>query len=602
MATLTDHLSDSRIAALAAKAILGGLDQYADHFRIITRRARIRFDERDWRGMQADAAERLDLYGRVVSSVIADLRHLLMDRADDRSLWAAMKAVYSGLIEGRDDWDLAETFFNSATRRIFSTVGVDPRIEFVDTDFDTPPTQPRHPLHLVFGRKSSTTELIEEILSSQPLGLSDLRSQARAVAQRIEAHLRDVGALQTVERAEMIDAVFYRGHSAHLIGRLFSGSHLVPFVVVVLNPPDGPVVDAVLLTENQVSILFSFTRAYFHVDVERPHDLVDFLRTLMPRKRLAELYTSLGYHKHGKTVLYRELIHHLARSGEAFERARGAEGLVMTVFTMPGFDIVFKVINDTFPSPKTTTPDRVRGRYRLVFRHDRVGRLVDAQEFELLGFDRDRFSPELLAKLAADCTTSVAIESDRVVIRHAYVERRVIPLDIYVREAAPAAASAAMLDYGTCIEELAAAGIFPGDLLLKNFGVTRHGRVVFYDYDELARLEDCRFRALPGPRSDEEEMAAEPWFAVGPNDVFPEEFRRFVGIDGAPRDAFEEAHSHLFDPAWWCSMQDRVSSGELIPVFPYEQSARLAIQDGRRKAEDGRRRVADGGKQSHTRR
>jgi isocitrate dehydrogenase kinase/phosphatase len=347
-------------------------------------------------------------------------------------------------------------------------------------------------------------------------------------------------------------------------------------VVVVLNPPEGPAVDAVLLTENQVSILFSFTRAYFHVDVERPHDLVDFLRSLMPRKRLAELYTSLGYHKHGKTVLYRELIHHLARSGEVFERARGAEGLVMTVFTMPGFDVVFKVINDTFPSPKMTTPERVRGRYRLVFRHDRVGRLVDAQEFELLEFGRDRFSPELLAKLEEDCTAAVSVEEDRVVVRHAYVERRVIPLDIYVREADSAAAGAAMLDYGTCIEELAAAGIFPGYLLLKNFGVTRHGRVVFYDYDELARLEDCRFRALPQPRSPEEEMAAEPWFAVGPDDVFPEEFRRFVGIEGAPRASFEAAHGQIFDPAWWRSMQDRVRAGELIPVFPYEPGARLA--------------------------
>jgi isocitrate dehydrogenase kinase/phosphatase len=572
---MTDHLSDSRIAALGAKAILSGLDRYTDRFRIITRRARIRFDERDWGGMQLDAADRLDLYGRVVSSVVTDLRHLLADRVGDRSLWAAMKAVYSGLIEGRDDWDLAETFFNSATRKIFSTVGVDPRIEFVDTDFDTPPTQPRHPLHTAYRRRSSTTELVEEILTSHTLGLADPRLEAQRVAQRLETHLRSIGALQSVERAEMIDAVFYRGQSAHLIGRLFSGSHLVPFVMVVLHPPGGPVVDAVLLTENQVSILFSFTRAYFHVDVERPHDLVDFLRTLMPRKRLAELYTSLGHNKHGKTVLYRELIHHLARSGELFERARGAEGLVMTVFTMPGFDIVFKVINDSFPSPKTTTPDRVRERYRLVFRHDRVGRLVDAQEFELLEFERDRFSTELLEKLEADCSSAVAIEPDRVVIRHAYVERRVIPLDIYVREADPAAATAAMLDYGTCIEELAAAGIFPGDLLLKNFGVTRHGRVVFYDYDELARLEDCRFRELPAPDSLEEEMAAEPWFAVGPNDVFPEEFRRFVGIGGAPRLAFEDAHHRLFDPAWWCSMQERVRLGELIPVFPYEQLARL---------------------------
>lgn len=527
--------------------------------------------------MAADASQRLDIYGKSVSEAVTNVGRLLGDRVADKMVWAAMKAVYSGLIQERDDWELAETFFNSVTRRIFTTVGVDHRMEFVDTDFDSPPHEAGQPVYRSYSEPGHIPEVIRAIITDADLDVvyRSLEQDCAIAASVIGEHLRRVGALRVIDRAEVAEPVFFRGKAAYLVGRIYSGSHVLPMVLALLHSAGGVTLDAVLLTENQVSILFSFARSYFHVDVDRPFDLILFLRSLMPRKRVSELYIAIGQNKHGKTVLYRELLQHLASTGERFTVARGTRGMVMVVFTLPGFDVVIKVIKDRFPSPKRTTRGDVRERYRLVFRVDRAGRLIDAQEYEHLSFDAARFSDDVLELLTSECGRSIELANKKVAISHAYIERRVIPLDIYLRDADPDQAAAAIVDYGAAIKELAASGIFPGDLLLKNFGVTRHGRVVFYDYDELTTIDHCVFRALPEPVDSDDEMSAEPWFAIGPDDIFPEEFSRFLGVEGVVREAFLESHANLWTPAWWQLVQGRVSNGELIDIFPYEERLRL---------------------------
>jgi len=303
--------------------------------------------------------------------------------------------------------------------------------------------------------------------------------------------------------------------------------------------------------------------------------LIAFLKSIMPLKRVAELYISIGYNKHGKTELYRDLLHHLAHSDGQFQIARGEKGMVMVVFTMPSYDVVFKVIRDRFSWPKTTTRQTVMDNYQFVFRHDRAGRLVDAQEYEHLKFDRDRFSAELLDELMATAAGNVTVGDNWVSIKHVYTERRVTPLNLYLSEAEETAAGEVVMDYGRAVKELASANIFPGDLLLKNFGVTRHGRVVFYDYDELCLLTECNFREMPEARSFDEEFTTEPWFAVGRNDIFPAEFRSFLGLHGRLRDVFVQAHGDLFSVEFWQQMQARLRAGEVIDIFPYRQSSRL---------------------------
>ena len=305
-----------------------------------------------------------------------------------------------------------------------------------------------------------------------------------------------------------------------------------------------------------------------------PAGIVRFLKSILPRKPVAELYVTLGYNKHGKTELYRDLLRHLDRSGDRFERARGEKGMVMVVFTMPGYDVVFKVIRDRFGPTKTVTRGEVMDRYQFVFEHDRAGRLVDIQEYEFLEFGKDRFAPDILEELLTECSETVALQGNDVVIRHLYTERRVEPLNLFIREAPPERVFEAVLDFGRALRDLATTNIFPGDLLLKNFGVTRHGRVVFYDYDELCAVTDCEFRELP--ESDDEAGGADgPSFFVGPRDVFPQEFLTFMGFPKPLRALFAEAHADLVRPEFWNEMKRRHAAGEVLDIFPYPPERRL---------------------------
>lgn len=569
-------VSASRLSNLAASAIAGAHQLYREDFEKITRRAKARFQRRDWQGAVEDAAERLDLYGQMIDRTEREVRRVLGDRVADEYVWAGTKAVYSGAIAGRDDWELAETFFNSVTRRIFTTLGVNPEIEFVDSDFEPPALDAAERLCRTYQPVGDIAELVERVLAdfAWDVPYADAPADATLAAGRIAAQLRAGGMEERLERAEIIRAPFFRRKGGYLLGRLFTKTSSVPLALALLNTEKGIVVDAALTDEDDISILFSFTQSHFNVDLGPAHTLVRLLKELMPKKPVAELYIALGHHKHGKTELYRDLLRHLRQSDEPFVFAPGVKGMVMVVFTMPGYDVVFKVIRNRIPAIKPITPRDVRDKYRLVFRHDRAGRLVEAQEFEHLEFDRSRFAPDLVEEFARDAGETVMVDEEAVIVHHAYIERRVTPLDLYLRQAPPEDARRAVVDFGQAIKDLAANGIFPGELLPKNFGVTRHGRVTCYDYDELSLLTDFTFREMPAA-SVEEEIADEAWFGVGPRDVFPVELGRFLGL---PDDLYEllgQTHGDLYEPAFWTDMQSRVRAGEIIDIYPYPSSRRL---------------------------
>ena len=571
-------LTEKRIATLAANVIFEALNTYHARYKGITQRAKLRFKNRDWQSMQRDAAERLSLYKDVVDHIERRIKYLLGGRAQNKQVWQHIKAIYSGLIAGNDDWELAETFFNSITRRIFATVGVDIKIEFVNTDFDSPPNQFSAPVYHTYAGQESTADLIERILIGCPLMVpfQNAAHDAAQVAAKIDSRLQDLATSGTIDRIEMVRNVFYRGMGAYLIGRIYAESQLVPLAIALLHLPDGIVVDAVLLDEDDVSILFSFTRSYFHVVVDRPYDLINFLRSILPRKRIAELYIAIGFTKHGKTEIYRELLDHLLVCHEdRFDISPGKPGMVMIVFNMPDYDLVFKLIRDRFEEPKNTTRRKVMEKYDLVFRHDRAGRLVDAQSFEHLKFDACCFSEQLLAELEQEAGSTVHIKNDHLIVNHAYVERRVTPLDVFLARADELAARKIVIDWGHTIKDLAVSNIFPGDILLKNFGVTRHGRVVFYDYDELCPLTSCNIRKLPESAGYDDEMASEPWFFVDENDVFPQEFRNFLGLPEPLQEVFLQHHADLFEVDFWLRAQQAIQAGNLPHIFPYARSCRI---------------------------
>ena len=569
---------NNRLSGQGATAIYRAFSAYRSRFKDITRRAPLRFINRDWHGVRADAIRRLDLYKDAVDRIEIDIRRLLADHAQEKRGWAVIKAAYSAMLIENNDWELAETFFNSITRRIFATVGVDAEIEFVNTDFDTPPTPTTSIIYHTFKGRESTAGLIRMILTDYPrmAPFQDIEYDAQQVAEKIEIHLQKMGTSGKIDGIDMARSVFYRGMGAYLIGRIVSGSTLVPLAIALLNTADGIVVDGVLLNTDDVSSLFGFTRSYFHVEVERPYDLIHFLKTILPHKRIAELYISTGFNKHGKTELYRELLDHMTVCYiDRFNISPGRRGMVMIVFNLPNDDLVFKVIRDRFDTPKKTTRREIMAKYDLVYRHDRAGRLVDAQTFEHLKFDTSCFSPQLLAELKQDAGRTVKIGNDYIIIDHAYVERRVTPLDVFLNEANEPEAQKIVIEWGNAIKDLAVSNIFPGDILLKNFGVTRHGRVVFYDYDELCPLTSCHFKKLPPAYAYENEMDSEPWLYVAENDVFPEEFIKFLGLHPPLRDVFCEHHNDLFEVSFWQQAQQMIQAGELPHIYPYARNCRL---------------------------
>ena len=451
------------LARNAAGGILAGFDGHQRRFRGITRRAPRRQAERDWHGMQADALERLELYEAEVSRVVIGLGHALGDHLRCRACWTAMKTAYAALAAARADHELARTFFNSATRRVFATVGIDPEIEFVEP-MPAWPEDEGPPPYTSHAHGGATAALIRDILAAHPVGAPYRRpdDDADLIARRIDAYRASAWGEQAIDAIEMLDAVFYRNKGAYLVGRIRGGRRLMPLVIALVNEEGGIVADAVLMTVDEASIVFSFTRSAFHVDVEVPARMIRFLKSVMPAKRIAELYLAVGYDKHGKVELYRDLVAHLDRSTDRFEIAPGDAGLVMLVFTLPSYDVVFKVIRDRFGYPKSTTREHVMGRYELVFKHDRAGRLVDTQEFKHLVIPRHRISDDLLAELLHAAGRSVELDGDRVVLKHVYTERRVTPLNLYLRTADEAAGRDAVLDFGRVIKDLAATNTFPG--------------------------------------------------------------------------------------------------------------------------------------------
>jgi isocitrate dehydrogenase kinase/phosphatase len=541
----------------------------------VTRSARQRFEERDWQRGQADALDRLRIFHGFVLSAVADLRPDLDARADARRSWSEVRDGFGRATGAEPNAEIAETFFNSVTRRLFEIVGVDAELEFAQDGTVAAIAAGAEAVHERFERDRDTRDVVLRLLEERRLPYRDAASDATRVAHRVDRFLGPAWGSNRFDAIEALRPTFFRNKGAYIVARIVREGRVLPFVLPLLHGDDGVYVDAVLMREADVSILFSFTRSYFHVAAEEPAAVIAFLRTILPRKSVAELYIALGYHKHGKTELYRSLRRHLEESDDRFELASGDRGLVMIVFTLPGYDMVFKVIRDRFEFPKNTTAVEVRRRYRLVFERDRVGRLVEAQEFHRLGFPVERFAPEVRDELLSLAAKTVRRDGDLLVLNHLYTERRVYPLNLYLREARPAAVRRAVVDYGRAIKELAAANIFPGDFLLKNFGVTRHGRVVFYDYDELCLLTDCRFRRLPVPRNVEEELASEPQFTVGEDDVFPEEFRTFLGLPGPLADLFESHHGELFAPEFWRELQERHRRGEIMDFYPYPQRDRL---------------------------
>ena len=565
-----------------ARTILNGFTAYFAEFENITLSARTRFENAEWRATQEASMRRIDIYKLQVLETIDVVEYIAQDRLHDLDFWAETRDLYAELVRGMTNFEIAETFYNSIFNAVFEHRWIRDDYAFVfSPQGDMPPVDVRRVLNQ-YRTKGDFKAAVANLLFDYGMSLpyEDYDREVMRVSEGMTAALEDAGYDHRAElELHALEHHFFRNKAAYIVGRISGKGLQIPFVLPMLHTEDeersSVYLDACLLGSDIISKLFSFTRTYFMVDASIPSQYVLFLQQLMPRKAVSEIYSCIGHHRHGKTYYFRTASRHMRSTEDAFIPAPGIKGMVMAVFTLPSYEYVFKIIKDRFTAPKEVTHQEVRDKYQLVKRWDRAGRMADTQEFANLVFEVSRFSDELIEELEATCSSHLEINGRALIIKHCYVERRMQPLNLYLKDASDEEVDAVMLDYGNAIKELAAANIFPGDMLLKNFGVTRHGRVVFYDYDEIQPLTDINFRKIPPPRDEFEEMSGQPWYSVGPNDVFPEEFRLFFSGNARARKAFDQLHSDLYEASFWTNLQDKLRDGFVEDFFPYSGKLRF---------------------------
>lgn len=566
--------ANKELIAECSQIIYDGFIRYNQAFYRISRRARTRFEQRDWQGHQQDIVARIDLYEKSVRRIVLALRRTLAEQIQDEVIWSDILQYFGDRLNQVPDADFIKTFFNSVTRRIFGTLGTNNKIEFISTGLSSD----KAALHSLSMRRYPYWDSIEKIFQtiledfSFRVPYDNLKANAKRIEMDIHYYVKkqfktDVDYL----RFEFIDSFFYQAARAYLVGRIILNKGIVPIVIAFKNEDDGITTDAVLMSEREISIVFGYTRSYYFTDPNSVIGTVHFLHSILPEKPIDELYTVLGRLRQGKTERHRIFSEHLNKTTDQFVHADGDKGLVMIVFTLPSYDLVFKIIRDKFGYPKNVTRKEVIDKYKLVSKHDRAGRLIDTQEFLNITFPIDRFSDELLEELFTEASDSVLREDNNVLIRHVYVERRVRPLNIYINEVSKEDSRLAILDYGQALKDLANTNIFPGDLLLKNFGVTHHNRVVFYDYDEVALVTECNFREIPQSNDIIDDMRDDTWYFVDKNDIFPEEFVKFLSMDNELQSLFILFHGDIITAEYWRKIKHQHETGDISLVVPYHR-------------------------------
>ena len=591
---------DSALAYEIAQAMMDGFNRHYDLFRSESAQAKGRFESQDWHGQQRAQRERIEFYDLRVKECTSRLEAVYKAGEQASEVWQQVKLHYIGLLVDHFQPELAETFFNSVTTKILDRsyfqndfIFVRPAVstEYIEnTEPDAKPTYKAW-----YPSEDNLHEIIVRMIGDFDLqpAFENLERDANDILRNVKQRLGQAK-LRANFQVQVLSSLFYRNKGAYVVGKVINGFQEIPFALPILHNDHGQLlIDAALFGEDDLHILFSFARAYFMVDMDVPSAYVQFLRSMMPRKPRAEIYNALGLAKQGKTLFYRDLLYHQRHSTDKFRIAPGIKGMVMLVFDQPSFPFVFKVIKDFYPPQKDTTREQIKGKYLLVKQHDRVGRMADTLEYSNVVFPRERFEDELIAEIQKFAPSQIQIYQradngqSEVLIKHAYIERRMIPLNIYLQEAfdtglddvrAKSQMERAVIEYGNAIKDLVAANIFPGDMLWKNFGITRHGKVVFYDYDEIEYITDCNFRSVPAPRNEEDEMSGEIWYHVGPHDVFPETFGPFLLGNPSVRDVFMKHHAELLDASFWQGHKVKIADGHVHDVFPYEADKRFEVQ------------------------
>ena len=567
-----------------ALALIQGFNKHYKLFRATSKNAKTRFEQADWLGVHKAVRERIRFYDDRVDECVERLHDEFDSQSLDDATWQQVKLLYIGLLLNHKQPELAESFFNSVTTKILHRdyfrndfIFVRPTLSTENIEAEFEPTY-RSYYAVTGGLRGAIRKIVEDFKWQRPF--ADLERDVNYVYRAVQQHLKKMPAREVNFQIQVLGSAFYRNKAAYIIGKAINGSAEYAFAIPVLHDENGQLyLDTILLDAWRIGLLFSLSRAYFMVDMEVPSGFVQFLRSILPNKPRSELYIMLGLGKQGKTMFFRDFIYHLHHSEDKFIMAPGIRGLVMLVFTLPSYPYVFKIIKDVFGASKNMDRATVKRKFMMVKQVDRVGRMADTLEFSNAAFPLNRFDPEVMEELQTLAPSCFEIDGETLIIKHIYIERRMEPLNIHLdrmeRTNNIEGVEHAIREYGSAIRELAQANIFPGDMLWKNFGVTRYGRVVFYDYDEIEYMTDCNFRRIPLAPDFETEMSGEVWYPVAKNDVFPEEFSTFLLASPVLRKIFHKHHRDLLSAKFWQDAQLKIREGHVEDFFPYPQEIRF---------------------------
>ena len=575
----TIALNANPLALSIAKVMIEGFDRHYQSIRHYGQQAKELFEAGDWKGVHSAVCERIPSYDLRSNETARFLAAEYATSSLDDDTWQQVKLLFIGQLINHKQPELAETFFNSVCSRLLHRTYFHNDYIFarpaVSTEYilsDPPTYASYYPMQP--GLRATVKRIISDFGWRRPF--EDLDRDVDYLLRTTERHLGGWPKAEANIQIQVLYSAFYRNKAAYIFGKVINGHVETPFAVPVLHSPQGKLtLDTILLDTSWIVLLFSLSRAYFMVDMEVPSAYVQFLMSILPNKPRSEIYTMLGLGKQGKTMFFRDLKQHLSHSEDKFMVAPGVLGMVMLVFTLPSYPYVFKIIKDVFHSTKEVDHATVKAKYMLVKKVDRVGRMADTLEFSLVALPKNRFSDELLDALRMHVPSLLEEDGEDLVIKHLYIERRMTPLNIYLDAATPEQIDHAVLEYGNAIRELAAANIFPGDMLWKNFGITSYNRVVFYHYDEIEYMTDCNFRRIPEAPYPDMEMASDPWYSVARNDVFPEEFASFLLGSPKVRESFLKYHRPLLTPEFWIETQAKIRSGYVEDFFPYPEDLRF---------------------------
>jgi isocitrate dehydrogenase kinase/phosphatase len=577
LATATDGAE--RIV-IGAQLLLAIFDDFYSQLCEYPYRAKCAFETMDPHASIRISKERLGLYSRYIAEHGPRMQAAYPALADDSSLWDALDRMFVAMIVDRYEADIAFSFAHSMRRNISRGLWRPVAYSF------PPPSRLRaFSMASVYRRMPVTERIDVELLCKalQAPGFSarfrNIQSDARRILARLEGLLYGHPDAARPVALDVVQAGFFRDRRAFVVGRwVRDDASIVPFVVALLNSPKGIYADAVLHQVSDIHDVFSSTLANLHVTTRLYYQTCVFLFSLMPRRPLGHHYSTIGFNHVGKVAILNEIVAQMRESGQRLQRSPGIPGTVALGFTFDACEYHLKVIRDhptgSYKWGAYPGVAAVLEKYRVVHEINRAGSMLDNVMYFNLRLDRNIFEPALLEELCAQAADSVRVDGEDVYLSSLIVQLKIVPLPVYLKNAAESEIHRVIINLGHCIRNNAATNIFNKDLDSRNYGVGRYGRVFLFDYDAVEKLTDVKIRTNAGREPGEEELPA--WVFEDGIIFLPEELEYGMQLaNDFARRCFRRENFDLLSTEYWEGVQQKLQRGAVPELTMYPDTCKL---------------------------